>query len=724
MEILRKLIQKRNKEVSFLSGAEARRFSEEMGSEVRGIMQITPPSPEGDARIHKVQKRVYMQVALAVSSILLIIVLIFTMTVAWYTNVAKTGSMTFRAEAWGFDSEKIRLSEDGIEVFPGTSGVIPLRVDNSGSASALRIGVTTSKEAGMDRDMQKRIFFYVDTQKICEFPQAPKEENAEPEILRETVSRVYLSDLDAYSYTVPGGQSLVMTEEYCNDVPLKWEWVYDMLGYYFRGTVKDNAVTEAEYLRPIEYDYTKAVFGRDQAAADTYGQLLSVNGVTKKELLEQLSAADGYEGVIDTEYPVMITRENHPEKYLYYPVQVDENGYGIWAYLCTLEEIESGIAYDTALAESETPQRIEATVTLTAANVSAHTAPAATAEALQALLADPGSADQIITLEGDITLTESIAWEETADARLDLNGYTLTLGADGTKAAELQVGEGQKLTLLNGTVRWDPSAGEYITTAIRSAGGSITLGNVTLEGFNDAIRIEDQTQEGDTVLQITGSEIRADRIGVFLQGNGSRSDTPTRVIIQDSHINGEGYIGICGQGSEDRWGTELVILNSTVEGKWAGLYQPQQQAVTTVSNSTIIGGTGLAVKGGTVTVTDSTVRGTGAAQPAKADGSGFTDTGDGIYVEAVYNWPASVIVKGSNTKVYSDHSHAVELFGAAGKGPGKVMLYDGTYSGASPAADAHWNEIGTFEIFGGSYTGSYTGSVDSTILRHDTPETD
>ena len=686
-------------------------------------MQVTPPSPEGEVRFHKVQKRVYMQVALAVSSILLIVVLIFTMTVAWYTNVAKTGSMTFRAEAWGFDSEKIRLSESGIAVFPGTSGIIPLQVDNSDSASALRIGVTTSKEAGMDRDLQKRIFFYVDTQRTCEFPQAPGAENAEPEILTETVSRVYLSDLDAYSYTVPGGQSLVMTGDYCNDVPLKWEWVYDMLGYYFRGTVNQeaNTVTEVEYLRPIEYDYTKAIFGRDQAT-DAYGQLTAVNGMTKEQLLLQLSEADGYEGVIDTEHPIVVTRENDPAKHLYYAVQVDENGYGIWAYLCTLEEVESGIAYDTALAE-RSDLTIQATVTLTAANVSAHTVPAATAEALQTLLSAPGSADQIITLEGDITLTEPIRWEGTADARLDLNGYTLTLGADDTNAAELQVGAGQKLTILNGTIRWDPQEPkEYITTAIRSVGGSITLGSVTLDGFNYAVRIEDQTQDADTMLQITGSDIRAEQIAVFIQGNGSRSATPTRVIIQDSHISGEGYIGICGQGSEDRWGTELVILNSTVEGKWAGLYQPQQQAVTTISNSTVTGGTGIAVKGGTVTVTDSTVRGTGAAQPAKADASGFTDTGDGIYVEAVYSWPASVIVKGSNTKVDSDHSHAVELFGAADRGPGKIMLYDGTYHGGmTSAVAAHWNEIGTFEIFGGSFI----GTVDDTILCHDnTPEAD
>ena len=58
----------------------------------------------------------------------------------------------------------------------------------------------------------------------------------------ENVSRLYLgsSEADSYTYTLLPGQVLVLSNDYYNDVPLKWAWVYDRLGYYFRGTVTEG----------------------------------------------------------------------------------------------------------------------------------------------------------------------------------------------------------------------------------------------------------------------------------------------------------------------------------------------------------------------------------------------------------------------------------------------------------------------------------------------------
>ena len=85
----------------------------------------------------EIQKRIKLQILVLATSILLVIVLIFTMTAAWFTNVAKTSNLTFQTESWGFDADKITIGDTSVEnysipIAPGTSGIIPLIVDNSG----------------------------------------------------------------------------------------------------------------------------------------------------------------------------------------------------------------------------------------------------------------------------------------------------------------------------------------------------------------------------------------------------------------------------------------------------------------------------------------------------------------------------------------------------------------------------------------------------------------
>ena len=72
--------------------------------------------------------------------------------------------------------------------------------------------------------------------------------------------------------------------------------------------------------------------------------------------------------------------------------------------------------------------------------------------------------------------------------------------------------------------------------------------------------------------------------------------------------------------------------------------------MTISQNSVITGFTGLAVKGGTVNVINSTVNGIGTTHtPPAFSNSGWTDTGDGIYVETNYGWEAVVNIGGVST---------------------------------------------------------------------------
>jgi hypothetical protein len=55
----------------------------------------------------------------------------------------------------------------------------------------------------------------------------------------------------------------------------------------------------------------------------------------------------------------------------------------------------------------------------------------------------------------------------------------------------------------------------------------------------------------------------------------------------------------------------------------------------------------MAIKGGDIRIKSSTITGTGPAfvGELKPSGSGFVDTGDGIYIEANYDYPVTLEIR-------------------------------------------------------------------------------
>lgn len=673
------------------------------------------------------------------------------MTAAWFTNVAKTSELVFQAESWGFDAKKITLDEKAVITFsPGSSGVIPLSVDNSGEdVEMLQIGVTMLKSVlgtdgtlDMDTELQKRIFFYADTAKTYTFEEKTENNGTETdETMPETVSKVYLGFAapNNYTYSILPGQKLTMSELYCSDVPLKWECVLDMVGYYCYGTIAKSTtegtadtVVVDEYLRPIEYDYIydNPVFGTDSTDKGTYQQLQSVQDMSVSEFLEQVSSTDGYKGTIDSKDAVTVEVEvqsgetKTTKTQIYYPVEVDENGYGVWAYLCTKDEIQAGIAYDTELAKQAQegkPVTAKATIVLTANNVSANIGTATDEATLREALSN--SKVDIVELGANVSPASALSFTDGSKI-IDLNGYTLSYSGTESAYSLITVENGAELTVINGDVVGKTEADKPAATqtkAFDTKGGSLVLSGVDVTGFDTAVFVEDMNAsvDGDSNVQIINCTFDAEQSALVLQGNGEKTTATTKVIVQGSKISSEHYVGICGQGNSDRWGTELVLVNSEVTGYYGGIYQPQQKSITTISECTISGNTGIALKGGTINIYNSKVVGTGAVvvndvQEAGASSSGFTDTGDAVYVEAVYGWSAALTLQGDNNEIVSEKAYAVELFGEDGKGPGKVLIYDKGSYGA-----VRWNGIGAFEIFGGNFT----GEVSSNITRYDLPTT-
>lgn len=665
------------------------------------------------------KKRILLQAMIAVASVALIAVLMFSMTAAWYTNVAKTSSMTFKAESWGFDSENITVSESEIPIAPGMSGIIPLTVDNGAGEEAVRVRVNLSK-AGSDGsetgqrelELEKRIYFYADTAKTYEFGEGEEKTT-------EKVSKIYIgaSELDSYSYTILPGNMLSLSEEFYNDVPIYWEWVYDMLGYYFYGTVAD-VVTVNEYIRPIEYDYEDAVFDIDENS-ENYNQLDSIGDKTKDAFLTEISANDGYEGNIDLSKAVVIG--SGVDKKVYYPVQVDEDNYGVWAYLCTYSEIEEGIAYDTQLAG--TNKTLTVTMKITAFNVDTKTETVTTVEDLSAALTD--SSLDVVKLENGLALTAPLNVDSTVDAVLDLNGYDLTYTGTEDAYNLIRATEGSSLTIMNGNLVGNGKGSDaenrasMATMAIQTTAANVTLNNVSVSGFDGAIKVSDENNAaGDSYLQIIDCDFNTVGNTIFVKGNGTSTPGMTRVLIQDSTLVSTEYMVITGNGTASgtgRWGTDIVIKGSTLTGYYAAIYQPQQQSSMYISDSTITGNTGICIKGGKLTVENSIVTGTGdvAVVAAGSNMSGFADTGDGIYVEATYGWTATVVLDGENNNVSSAKAYAVELFGKEDNGPGCVTINKGTYTGATGSCNS--NGIGSFEIYGGTFT----GAIADTVTRYD-----
>ena len=589
------------------------------------------------------KENIYKQAGMAGMAVVVTIVLIFAMTVAWYSNVVHTDDLVFQASSWKFDFEgAIEIETEMQVIAPGDSGIVNLQLTND-SDEAITVLANAPNDANVSELMRERIYFYVDDSQI---------------INGEVVDRIYVNETDEYAYTVLGKNTLVLNETYHSAAYLKWEWVYDVLGYYVSGSVQDNgSVTIDDYMRPVVYDYDKAMF-------DSNGNLLTVEGGTSKaEFLQELFETDGYAG-----RPVTT-----PTAKGYYPVVVDEDsGYGIWLYLSTKREIEYATGWDNQISKGDTDgeqysfsgrlllsgqQKRDAEVQVT------------TAGELETQL--NASAIGKVTLGGNLTLSDTIQVTDAKKVVLDLNGKTLTVpgGKNG-----VEVAEGSSLTVLNGDV---VGAGNGV--AFQSVGGEVTLSKVKVSNVARAVHVEDYKGAGmDSRIKITDCNLAVSDVAVMLRGNGDASARKTYLLIEDSIITSNN-MAIVGNGNDTQKGTDIEIIGSEVSGGWAGIYHPQRASSMRIIDSTITGYTALTIKGGSVTIKDTTLHGTGDKQEPKIQVNGFTDTGDAIFVETGYNTDILLHISGNKTVLKSNKSYALQVFEANSKYV-SVSIAGGKYS--------------------------------------------
>ena len=654
------------------------------------ITNNTQSGKEVSPELVKMQKSIMLKGALALLTVVLTVVILFAMTSAWYTNIVQTSGLVFEVESWGFSGEITVDNNENIKFAPGDEGTVSITANNE-SDEITPLTVNVSKPY-MNEEMQKRLFFYVDT---------PMTRNG------ETMERVYINEKEGYTYNLFGGSSLIINEEVKNAPELKWQWVYDMLGYYVLATPQEaekesetgvtvtNGETDEEntairmeieeYLRPIEYDFDKATFNEKTFELET------VDGTTTvATFLQELFASDGYSTDENTAV-AMINNELEGQSGTYYPVDIDENGHGVYAYLCSYTEIELATKFDTdlgdlayraendLLAEGENTSLLTHTAELVFSAETLAQTPKEIANLAELKEAFKAGEEVYVKLASDINLeSETLSVPEGADITIDLGGNTIT-AASGQNAIKTEAKS--SVTLLNGTIKGTGNTGK----GIEAIGTELTLNKVNIEGFDRGIDIIDYSSanETDSAVRLVECNISGELCAVFINGNGTASEQKTGVVIENCTFTSSGY-GIVSNGSANRAGTDITVINSTVtsigtdyndgtDNKWGvGIYHPQMNSTLTIYNSRIEGLAGVVIKGGDVTVISkategmtyqsTVIKGTGKAATPEAILSGSADTGDGIYIENNYtDRSVSLTIKG-DTGLKSENDHALRVY--------------------------------------------------------------
>lgn len=598
--------------------------------------QLNNTAPDsGNQELRRIRKRIGMQACLAVMTVLLTVVIVFGMTAAWYTNVVQSSGLIFQVETMGVNVGAT-VENTTFTAQPGDEGTISLEATNNG-VGMVDITISINK-TNMDPEMQQRLYFFVESQETAN---------------GETPQRSYVTASGGYSYLVFGGNDLTLTEQYHNAPLLKWCWVYDVLGYYVLGQASGDTVVVEEYLRPIEYDYDNATF-------DARGNLVTVDGTTTVEsFLETLSGTDGYPGTIS---PNRMTGG-------YYKVDVDSSGYGVYAYLCSYDEVEANTDYDTVLGQAASagnPATYSALMTINAESVQADYVTVSTAETLLETLAS-GEVNAI-KLGANVTLDQGTTLNIPAgtDLLMNLNGYRLTTNS-GTYGITME--PNSALTLTGGDIFGsDTTTGTFV----KLTGAELTMHDVNISGYNRGVAVADHSGTGqDSTVRVSDCDIYGKEFAVAIYGNGYGSEQTSKLLIENSTLTSDGY-GISGNGSiygDGRWGTEIEVINSRIMhngsngNTGAGIYHPQPNSTLNIFDSEIVGYNGIALKGGSATITNSSVIGIGENPAAPSlTSSGYANTADGIYVETGYEYDISLTLRGTSCLSY--YSLGLRIFEA------------------------------------------------------------
>ncbi|MBQ0087021.1 MAG: hypothetical protein KBS72_04990 [Bacteroidales bacterium] len=319
--------------------------------------------------------------------------------------------------------------------------------------------------------------------------------------------------------------------------------------------------------------------------------------------------------------------------------------------------------------------------------------------------------NETIVMHQNDVLTKglTITLENNEAFTLDLNGKTVSIAetgfnftANGTNAA-LRSGVPLRFAIVvngNGTMNiCDNSTGEsgrletknnsYGTTKTILVDGNaivnVNSGTIAADyapfyvvGFTGTTAVPADAPK--PTLNVNGGKIFGQQLGIGIKGN-------TAILkVTGGEIIGKEYYGVSTNGTQDWYDGgkfAIEITGGSIKSEdGPAMYLPAE-GPTVITGGTIEGATGIAVKGGSLSISDNAVvKAFGPFVEAHEVSSGNANTGSAIYVEDTYaNHAPFVNISGG--KFSSANNKAVEYYttkadDAADKG--KVTLTGGLYS--------------------------------------------
>ena len=244
----------------------------------------------------------------------------------------------------------------------------------------------------------------------------------------------------------------------------------------------------------------------------------------------------------------------------------------------------------------------------------------------------------VIKLSTDVTISEKITISK--NILLDLGTHTLASEFAPTAEDYALVAEGN-VTIQNGSI---------VTTKDKARAVNNSKGNLNLE--NVIITAKGQVGVGNSAtsgnVSIKNCKINSETayaVASFAKNANVVMD------INKSEMSGA-YGAFYHNGTAS--GLTLSVTETTMSSEnGEGMYLAGD-AVTTLSNCTITGATGVEIRAGKLTVNGGSITGTATPIGAAPNGNGSTVTGAGIAVsQHTTMLPLTVTVNGSNVKGYS-----------------------------------------------------------------------
>ena len=203
---------------------------------------------------------------------------------------------------------------------------------------------------------------------------------------------------------------------------------------------------------------------------------------------------------------------------------------------------------------------------------------------------------------------------------------------------------------------------------------------ISVLGSNVSLTVKNGTVES-TVTD--GS----DSIGLGVLTNSALNQPydNVNVTLDNCEVNlASGGLGVYVNGSNSN--AEIQIVNNSniyVPSDGIGIYFPPKTGALTVNNSSVTGGTGIAVKGGNVYIQgNSTITGSGQEVDPSNQQSGVSNTGDAIYVDGSYD--RAIQVKVENGNIRSTNAEPLQLASASTSASQDITVTGGRYSKSIP----------------------------------------